>query len=576
MLQTKEIRQKLIEAYSTDIILLGENILQKYILRLGNRYNYIKDIQKHRIDKDLINNGVNVLLYLLKYKIVKIQRIENNLVYLNHTLDIEIEIDKIEKDILDIYPIFENKPMYSNKRILSIKEDIITNYTNIARVNRLNKAILNRLSSTPFEITSEFSYCPRVPKKGESSIDKNYMIETHIKRTTQQKFNGKLIYFPYQYDKRGRIYCKSYLLNTQSEEWGKACINLGYKQKVDFLGKIALEKELASLYGLQSHTADDKIKWTKENIELIINTAKYNTLHNEADKPILFLKACKAYKNVLDNKSINYMCNIDATSSGIQILSILSKCQKSAKYTNLTNDTNRYDLYSEFSKEFLLKIDKSNEEITQETLKKSRKILKPCLMTHFYNSIEGIKKKLYYNERYYNTFINVAKEMCVGPTKLLDYLNEVYKLASKKPYISWVMPDGFEVVIEQTKDVFHKVKTPLFSCIFKYQTIGIDEQQNKRKLPASIVHSIDSFVCRELIRRCDFIVSPIHDSFYTHPNNINKVLNVYNEILQEINNGKYKNLLRDIVSDILGYKVKTPFDDLQPLEDIRESYYSVC
>ena len=84
---------------------------------------------------------------------------------------------------------------------------------------------------------------------------------------------------------------------------------------------------------------------------------------------------------------------------------------------------------------------------------------------------------------------------------------------------------------------------------------------------------IDAWVCREIIRRCDFEVSPIHDSFYTHPNNIHKVRQVYQEILQEINDGKHSNLLENILSDIYGYKVSNPFKDKEPLEDIRNSYY---
>ena len=51
------------------------------------------------------------------------------------------------------------------------------------------------------------------------------------------------------------------------------------------------------------------------------------------------------------------------------------------------------------------------------------------------------------------------------------------------------MSDGFQVVIEQEKDTFYKVNTPYFSCVFKYQDIGVDIKSNYRKLAPHIIHS---------------------------------------------------------------------------------------
>lgn len=47
-------------------------------------------------------------------------------------------------------------------------------------------------------------------------------------------------------------------------------------------------------------------------------------------------------------------------------------------------------------------------------------------------------------------------------------------------------------------------------------------------------NKVDSFICRELIRRCDFHIITIHDSFSCHPNNIDKLRIEYLTILKEI------------------------------------------
>ena len=559
----QQTREQLLEDYKLELALLQTDIAQKYILKLALRYRRINNIPYYRINKKVIDEGVAVLLRLMKHKILAIDSIRNGLVYLKPTRNTELNVEEFKVDAEKYYPIYDKTPKY-------YKKDLITHYTGIAEVNKRNRGVLYKLSNIPFRITSEFSDYPRVPKKGESSINNNYILETNLMRKAQKEYNNQDIHFAFQFDKRGRVYCKSYLLTTQSEEWGKAAINLSTKEKVDYIGMLALKKDIAVLYGLDKESSVVKLQWFEANKDYILKVANENILDEKADKPILFLKACKAYKEASEGKPINYMCSIDATASGIQLASLLSRDKSSARLTNLTSEDKRYDIYTHFANIFL---DKLGRDESKRDLAKARKVLKPCLMTHYYNSVEAVRNKLGGNEQYYNMFLDIASELCQGPEELLKLFNKTYLDNSDKEYLCWRMPDGFQVVIEQEKDTFYKVNTPYFSCVFKYQDIGVDIKSNYRKLAPHIIHSIDAWVCREIIRRCDFEVSLIHDSFYTHPNNIHKVRQVYQEILQEINVGKHSNLLENILSDIYGYKVSNPFKDKEPLEDIRNSYY---
>lgn len=564
-------RDSLLANYSKTLTILGINIAQRYIVDIAKQYYRLHKIPFYAIDTKLLDTGTSILLYLMKHKLVVVDSIQSNQVFLRPCNEIPFQdIDKIYKAVDDLYPLYSEPLNYSLQWVLGEYIPTIIHHTGIANVNSVNKHILKKLSNISFEITDEFSEYPRIPKTGIANVDTNYILETHLQKQTQKEYNGEVIYFPFQFDKRGRIYCKSYRINTQSDEWNKACINFAFKEKVSFTGMMTLKKEVAIQYGLDKKTSVEKLQWFQANEEYVLEVANKNILDKEADKPILFQKACKAYRDAKAGLPIGYMCSIDATASGLQLLSIITKDKESAKYTNLTSLEKRFDIYTEFATNFLMMLDM---ETSPERLKKARKVIKPCLMTHFYNSVVGVRKKLGNNQEYYDTFTALTREMCQGPSEFLDYITEIYQQNNHKKYFCWTMPDGFEVVIEQQKDSYHKINTPYFQCLFKYQAIAVDAEQNKRKLAAHIVHSIDAFVCRELIRRCKFEISPIHDSFYAHPNNINTILATYQEILQEINNGKYKTLLSDIISDITGVKTKTPFDDKEPLNDIRESHY---
>lgn len=67
----------------------------------------------------------------------------------------------------------------------------------------------------------------------------------------------------------------------------------------------------------------------------------------------------------------------------------------------------------------------------------------------------------------------------------------------------------------------------------------------------------------------------VHDSFYSHPNNMTTILRVYNEILQEINTLKV-DLVATFLSDIYGKKMANPFADRPILNDIRFAKYALC
>lgn len=100
-------------------------------------------------------------------------------------------------------------------------------------------------------------------------------------------------------------------------------------------------------------------------------------------------------------------------------------------------------------------------------------------------------------------------------------------------------------VIESTEGVYSDPEFGEIPLRYYHQTCS----KNYRSLPANVIHSIDGFAAREVIRRCNFQISHIHDCFVFSPDHLQDVAGIYREVMAEIAKG---NLFRDILRQITG------------------------
>jgi hypothetical protein len=115
---------------------------------------------------------------------------------------------------------------------------------------------------------------------------------------------------------------------------------------------------------------------------------------------------------------------------------------------------------------------------------------------------------------------------------------------------SWTMPDGFKVHLPVMDEVSKKIEIDEYD----HKTFTMVKLANKakakdRSLPANIVQSLDSFVVRELIRRCNFVILPVHDCFYCHPCHMQELRETITKIYSEI---PEMNLLQSILREVTG------------------------
>lgn len=243
--------------------------------------------------------------------------------------------------------------------------------------------------------------------------------------------------------------------------------------------------DIANQYGLDKLNYEDRIQWVKDNIHYL------EEYQNEAEEPILFYKAVKALRQAQSGKPIGHTVALDSASSGLQIMSAVMRCKQGASLTGLIDPDNRKDAYTLITDALNAKLD-SNITVP-------RKDSKQALMTMLYGSTKVPEEVFGDNvELFYET----VQEQCTGAYELLEIL-----LASwdKKALAhSWYLPDGHYAHCPVMETVSKRVNLSEWD----YTPTAIIKENKTLKFglsnPANVVHSLDSYVLRTMVRRCNY------------------------------------------------------------------------
>lgn len=301
-----------------------------------------------------------------------------------------------------------------------------------------------------------------------------------------------------------------------------------------FTGTEYLQIDIANCFGLDRLSWQDRIHWFNNNEPVLEQQDKH------AKSPILYRKAVRALRAAQQGIPVNHSMGLDATASGLQIMAVLSGCLETGKAVNLVNTGSREDVYQSIADTM---VDHGCTSITRDDVKKP-------VMTVFYGSKAQPKEVFGEGEELF-VFYDALKEKLPGAFELMDILQAYWNPTAE--YHSWMLPDG------------HKAHVPVTTVIDKQ--LEIDEADHlrvtyrsrilspldfSRSLAANIIHSIDGYVVREMVRKAKdqgFNMAPIHDCFYAHPNHMQRVRENYRDILYKIST---THLLKDILSDLAG------------------------
>lgn len=349
-------------------------------------------------------------------------------------------------------------------------------------------------------------------------------------------------YFMWQFDKRGRMYSKGYELNLQSTEYHKALLDFAEGSLLDEEGINNLMIAIANSAGYDKLSWESRIEKTSELLdshvyldgdEVTINTSGIA-------EPILFTKYVKALVDSRCNIPCHTPVALDCTASGLQIMSVLTGCINTAEHTNIIDKGGRVDVYTAV-------VEHMNAILLPEE-HVDRDLVKQPLMTYFYNSTACPEAT--FNDNQLEAFYDAIEGEFTGPNMLMDYIND--HIWTDRDTFSWTFPDGHKVIIRiQDKESVEVTLEEDITFVYEYPVHKANG--NHRHLVPNFIHSVDAYVARELVRRCDFEVATIHDSFWCLPQYMGIMAKTFKEIMIEL---AESNFLNEALSEIAGRPIK--------------------
>lgn len=217
---------------------------------------------------------------------------------------------------------------------------------------KINKDYLNKINKIPFKLNIDMvdllSDTLKAPDKPMDFFELQERKRGFLQRDKETDVvvdylldNDNMFWFMNKYDKRGRIYSQGYHINPQGNAYRKAILEFHTEEELTTDGIKWLKMDIANCYGY------DKERWfkrlTKANqlirgIFLDKTTWKEQAMaySKNADAPELFLKAIYAYhKGVIKGLPIGHDMGLDATASGLQIMSTISGDLIGARNSNV-------------------------------------------------------------------------------------------------------------------------------------------------------------------------------------------------------------------------------------------------
>jgi len=372
-------------------------------------------------------------------------------------------------------------------------------------------------------------------------------------------------YFAMSYDDRGRIYDLSAYIKIQGDKYQKSMLEFANKEVCTDEGLSYLAVAIVNELYNDKISFDDAVDWFNSQ-----SIPSLQAIADEQSNPIATLLILD-YIDAINGKPVGVITQWDATNSGLQFYSILAMDRATASLCNIFDTGSIADAYKALA-------DKLNE--LTDTTNFNRSNVKKAFMTFLYGSMAN---NILYNlndpkngvtagiaeffpsdmdhKAMWDTFTFAMDSIAPAAIRLM---NLIYTYNSNgRTKFKWTMPDGFEVecttvvsYMEDNDEADSKSNTKITGYYMDMSgnthsgDISVKlEQFNamSRALAPNIIHAIDSYFAREVIRNCDFDISFIHDSFGCHPNNTAKLMEVIRETMARIST---QDLLYTILSQI--------------------------
>ncbi len=264
-----------------------------------------------------------------------------------------------------------------------------------------------------------------------------------------------------------------------------------------FTGWQYLLIDVANHYGHDKMIFEDRIKWAEANLSNLENLA------DQAEVKPLYLKAVMAIRKAQQRVPTGHLVGLDATCSGIQIMSALTGCIDGARSTGMVTPGVRADAYSSVTQEM--------QTILGADVNVSRKQAKQALMTSFYGS-KAIPKQLFGEDTpELSAFYEAAYKTAPGAWELLQVLLQSWQAYALEH--SWKLPDGYDARVKVMKKQEVRIEVDeLDHSTFSYEFYENQGSKTGLSNVANLTHSMDAWVLRSMHRRCNYNREVVEDA----------------------------------------------------------------
>lgn len=249
--------------------------------------------------------------------------------------------------------------------------------------------------------------------------------------------------------------------------------------------------DAASQFGISKVPFEDRIDWTLQNfnqLEALAQTKQWK------ERP-RYIKAVMAIRDAQAGKPIGHKIGLDASCSGLQIMSAMMGCPVGAQATGLVDPTKPGDAYTTCTQIM--------QSILNGHVETARDDVKRALMTVLYGSTKTPKDVFGHGTPALQAFYRAAYMLAPGAMELLNLFQSAWNKGALMH--TWEMPDGFVVRIrEQVQEETRISVEELGNAKFTYTYFVNKGQDTGLHLAANCTHSGDAMVMRELITRCNY------------------------------------------------------------------------
>ena len=416
---------------------------------------------------------------------------------------------------------------------------------------------------------------------------------TRMTMEAVQRFKSKDKFFiPWSFDYRGRAYPIPAFLTPQDTDFGKSLLSFAESAYMTPEAEDWLAFQVATTYGLDKATMQDRLNWVKNNTHIISCVASDPILHihewEAADEPWQFLAACDEYYHCVlkcDRHFTSAMVATDATCSGLQILAGLAKDKNTASLVNVLPSDKPQDAYAVVAKTATPFCPSSIRNYMD------RKVVKRVVMTVPYNA-KPFSNRGYIKDALLEKGIEIDKddltktviavrnamdEVVPGPMAVMSWIeDEVAKAIDLgKTELTWSTPSGFVVTQKLMKKDTIRIELQLMGdcklTVATQDSDKVDKQHHKNATAPNLIHSLDASLLHFSALAFNAPIALIHDSVLCRATDMSVLSAVVRETYMYL--FAEHNYLQDFANQI-GAETDPPIiGDLEPSSVIDSTYF---